>query len=745
MNKDLFKERVLKKTVKLLTCVVLLGVSVASGAARELHVAPNGSDTNPGTKREPLATIEAARDAIRDLKEARILGNAGATVYLHKGTYRVSSTIEFDERDSGTHKTPIVYRSYGQDEVRIIGGVEVAPSRFGPVKDPDIRQRLLPDVRDHVLRLDLRALKIDDYGAIGPRGFRRPYRPAPLEIFVNDQAMHIARWPNADEKLIPIGEVIDKGSVPRQGDFSNRGGVFKFDTDRPKRWVQAKDIWLSGIFSSGFADDTVQVAQVDLEQKTIRTAQPTLYGFKTGRHWRAWYVLNLLEEIDQPGEYYVDAKAGTLYLYPPAGLKNAQIQISLLEEPIFALEGVSYLTFERLTVECSRGTAFYIERGAKNLIAGCTLRNLGIMGVQIGKGVTDFENYAIFGTGQPVSRRLGSWHEHVWINNDFLSEAGTGHTVLSCDIYNNGAGGVHINGGNRVTLEPGDNQIVNCELHHCNRLDRAYKAPVNLDGVRNRVAHCRIHDATNQAIYLQGNDQIIEYNEVYRTCLEVDDNAPLYTGMDPTQLGTQIRYNYWHDNGSQFGGNFSIIYFDSPGGQNATIHGNVFYRNPATWGQIFISRGQFFEVENNIFIESPLAVWINETKTHAEWSKKCDIRNMGERAALVEKIDFKSLPYSDRYPEYVNYGDEGWYSPMNNIIQRNVLYKCRGFVRGTGTRVDNLLTDEDPGFVDLANGDFRLKPDAPVFSKIPGFKPVPFDRMGLYRDAYRTSLPPTAP
>ena len=37
----------------------------------------------------------------------------------------------------------------------------------------------------------------------------------------------------------------------------------------------------------------------------------------------------------------------------------------------------------------------------------------------------------------------------------------------------------------------------------------------------------------------------------------------------------------------------------------------------------------------------------------------------------------------------------------------------------------------DPGFVDFGSGNLALKADAPVFSKIPGFEPILFDRMGL--------------
>lgn len=61
-----------------------------------------------------------------------------------------------------------------------------------------------------------------------------------------------------------MGKVFDKGSVPRNGDKSNRGGTFGFDTERPARWTQAEDVRITGLFLNGYADNTVKVKSFDL-------------------------------------------------------------------------------------------------------------------------------------------------------------------------------------------------------------------------------------------------------------------------------------------------------------------------------------------------------------------------------------------------------------------------------------------------------------------------------------------------
>ena len=53
----------------------------------------------------------------------------------------------------------------------------------------------------------------------------------------------------------------------------------------------------------------------------------------------------------------------------------------------------------------------------------------------------------------------------------------------------------------------------------------------------------------------------------------------------------------------------------------------------------------------------------------------------------------------------------------------------------------NLITDKDPGFVDAAAGNFTLKRDAAVFKQLPGFRPIPFGKIGLYKDELRPVVP----
>ena len=51
----------------------------------------------------------------------------------------------------------------------------------------------------------------------------------------------------------------------------------------------------------------------------------------------------------------------------------------------------------------------------------------------------------------------------------------------------------------------------------------------------------------------------------------------------------------------------------------------------------------------------------------------------------------------------------------------------------------NMVIDTDPGFVDLGNENFQLKDSSPAYKL--GFKRIPIEKIGLYVDQYRKSLP----
>lgn len=674
-----------KQILRLALVLVVLRLALLA-TATEFHVAPTGDDTNPGTAEKPFRTLQRTRDAA--------LANKGATVRLAPGTYRQSRTLELDERDSGT-------RYIGGSKASITGGIEIPSSAVKPVSDPTILNRLLPDVRGQVLEIDLHALGITDFGGIGPRGFGHPYLPAPVELFVDEEPLLLSRWPKRGQPGEPIGKVLDDGTNNLARGERPHGGTFKYATDRPARWTHAEDVWITGFFFNGYADDTLKVKSFDVTNKTLTTVQRHWYGFNSGKPWNRWFALNLLEEIAQPGEYAVDPKTGKLYFLPPAGkdIAKCRLEVSVLQEPLVAIKGATNVVFDGIDFECSRGMGVYIEGGASNRIQNAALHNLGELAVCIGLAV-DLDRKTISPAG-------GQWRT----SGDplFNRNGGTGHGIVNCKIYNVGAGGISLGGGDRRSLTAAGNFVENCEIHHFNRWDRTYRGAINIDGVGNIIRRCHIHDCPGCAIYLHGNEHLIEYNEIHRALMEGDDMGAFYMGRDPTERGTIIRYNYWHDLALAHATH--CLYFDDSGGDSAKVYGNIF-RKAGSLSTVNINGGSDILVTNNIFLDCKKPIRMGHGGN--EWRTK-----QGRFETLIKNIGCDQSPWRERYPELRGYLAARSQMPRGNLFSKNLLVNSKLTEEKGVTAVNNRSVTQDPGMKDVG---------------IPGFEPIPFEKMQHAKD-----------
>ncbi|HJN17647.1 MAG TPA: right-handed parallel beta-helix repeat-containing protein, partial [Armatimonadota bacterium] len=520
----------------------------------QLFVGPDGKATNRGTHNAPFATLTQARDAIRALDE---LPDGGVAVNVLPGAYEATSTFALEADDSGTEAQPITYRAHRKGTVRFSGGVAV--TGFAPVTDAGILARMPEEAHGHVMQADLRAQGITEYGELMPRGTGRPAAPV-LEVFFDDVPMKPARWPN--DGFVKTGAIIDKGSKDPE-----RDAIFTYDGERPSRWLQAKDAWLFGFWRHLWADDTLAVRGIDPDTHQIRAA-PTSYGEVIGG--MPYAAFNLLEEIDEPGEWYLDRMAGVLYLYPPSDPNAADVQVSMLDEPFVQTTDASWIAIEGLTFELGRGNGVEIAGGENCLVAGCTIRQIG-------------------GTGITV-------------------DGGTNHGALSCDIHTLGRYGTWVKGGDRQTLTPGGHFIENCHIYDFSRVCRTYTPAFWTDGVGNRFAHNRVHGSPGHGMRIEGNDHIIEYNEIFDVVRETDDQGGLDMWGNPTYRGVVLRYNYWHDIGNDRECGQCGIRLDDAICE-VLIYGNVFYRcSTKLFGGVQIHGGKENYVENNLFADCRYAV-----------------------------------------------------------------------------------------------------------------------------------------
>ena len=162
-------------------------------SAAEFWISPSGNDANPGTESKPFASLEKARDSVRQSKEQ---GNAQTpvTVWLRSGDYLRTNTLELSSSDSGTVQSPILWRAFDREPVRLLGGRLL--TGFTPVTNTLLLARLDKNARNHVVQLNLRDLGLTNFGELKSRGFGRASAPSHCELFFNHKPMTLARWPN---------------------------------------------------------------------------------------------------------------------------------------------------------------------------------------------------------------------------------------------------------------------------------------------------------------------------------------------------------------------------------------------------------------------------------------------------------------------------------------------------------------------------------------------------------------------
>lgn len=664
-----------------------------------LYVSTTGSDLNSGKKaKKAFATLTRARDEIRILKKSN--PDQSFRVLLSGGKYFMNKPFILEAGDSGSDKSAIVYEALYGAKVRLIGGVEIKSSLFENLSPTDPSFNMVDQkVRDHIKVLDLKKAGITDFGKMRKRGFSYRTEPSPMELSVNNRLQQLARWP--DKGYSASGKPVDSTG-------------FSYAAPEIEKWVNEKDGWTLGYWRVGWAETYLPIDEIDTKNKTIRIANITngrITSYARIGNNRNWCAINILSELTVPGEYYIDRDNGRLYVFPPSqtDFSTAEILLSVLGENMeFIVEAneVKNVVFRNLSMEVARNGAFSATDCENLLIGGCTFR----------------------GTG-----------------NTALRLSGKNISVLGSTIYDSGAGGIQISGGDRTNLASSGNLVENCHIYHFGIWNRTYAPAVQISGVGTTVRNCRFNDSPHSAILFGGNNHLIELNEFFNTCYETDDAGTIYCGRDWALYGTIIRHNYLHDIASAYRdkneksrerlGVHGIYLDDCASG--ITVFGNIF--NNISGRAVMCGGGRYNKIDNNIIVFCGAAhftdrrgkVWVVD-QPGAAW-------NLLEK---LQKLNYTKPPWSTAYPTLARIMDEGYdmaKEPVgceitNNIgfnnemwLEKNCLGACNGF---DFYHFEGNIENEDPMFIDKLDPLKGIKKESPV-SRIKGFKEIPFNKIGL--------------
>lgn len=694
------------------------------------YVAVNGNDTWSGTLAEPdaakadgpFATLDRARDEIRKLKASGPLSKP-VNVFVRNGLYQLGQTFKLTQADSGTANAPVTYQAYGKEKPVVIGGKRI--TGFTPYKGA-------------IMKAD-----------VGSQGFKGIYF---RELIFNGKRQQLARYPNYDAEN-PYGGgwmYVDGKPVNMYQDIPGEDKhTLVYQKKDMRNWAHPEEGEVFIFPRYNWWNNIVGIKSVDREKRIITLKGDCSYPI---RPLDRYYVRNLLEELDAPGEWYLDKQTWTLYFWPPSPVTEGTVYAPVLQT-LVELTGTSYVTIKGLTLECCDGSGIVLHNTANCLIAGNTIRNV-----------------------------VAHWD---WGMSGVVVAGGKDNGVAGNDIYEVGGHGISLSGGDRITLTPANNYADNNYIHHTGIY---YKQGVGIDmsGCGNRASHNLIHDCPRIGIMFSGNNLIIEYNHIRHINLETEDTGAVYTGGRDwiSSRGSVIRYNYFHDSlgygqdkGRWVSPHFSWgIYLDDNAG-GVDVIGNIVIR--ARNGLLHLHNGRDNLIENNIFIDGAQqqVQYSGWNKTHNFWLKHLptmikgynsikdqpawkDMRNISiqpEQAPgfdglimsgntfkrnivyytnpRAELFKLSNVPFSRNQWDWNLY----WHKNMPLGIPQKNVKKADEWKEWKALGQDAHSVVADPLFINPGNGDYRLRNDSPAFAL--GFKPIPLDKIGPYKSDLRASWP----
>ena len=670
------------------------------------YVAKTAGPGGDGSKERPFAAPEEARDAVRGF--LREHPGEEVTVHLGPGEYRTAG-MTLDTRDSGSADAPVVWE--GEDGAVICGGMTLDPGLFGPLTE-DEKARLHGSAREAVVRCDLTALGLtqEDWGelcAIGTYHTGNKYDGAVLspmwcELFVNGTRQEIARYPN--EGFLFSGEPVREGAGLETTGRKKLSGaewakvrnpvsdIYSIDGETARRmagWKSLDGVWMFGYPMYGWADMSSPIRSVDPEACRMETAWVSLYGMKPHA---PYYFYNVFEELDAPGEWYLDREMGFLYLYPAVPLAGAEIRLSLLTDNLLRIEDGAHITVRNLCFTCTRGDALHLT-GTCLTVENCEIRNVA--------------GWAILLHGR-----------------DCL--------VRDCEISRTGKGGISVSGGDRAILTPSGHVIENNHIHHIAEIFRTYNPAVRLSGVGTAVRHNEIHDSAHAAILFGGNNHRMEYNEIYEVCKIADDSSAIYAGRDYTCSGNVVFRNYFHDMHSDADSHIGIfgMYCDDNLG-SCDIEQNVFVRCQSA---LLLHGGHDMTFSGNLILGAcPKSVYSIRFHRYGYWD---DLLPGGTHEAGLRTVPWQSDHWRQAYPhlaEYLTWDPETEQCcPHYCDLSGNVLIGHKPIdinFRWDDPRFHNRV-ENNTELAEPPTEDLRALCETVLPAMIPGFAPIPFGEMG---------------
>lgn len=661
-----------------------------------------------------------------------------AVINLREGTYKIDNTLDFTTIDSGNGLYPLTIKAYNDEKVRITGGVDIEAGMLASAPAYTTSRIINESARANIKAVNLYDSGINDLGEISRRGHQvSENKTAQAEISVDGNRLRLAGWPN--EGFVGLDTIVDAGTRRNPSENDNgknitNGCSFTYSGyDRPAKWANPERAWISGVLGPNFAYDYYPVKSV--KGNTISLREGALTDYYSKQFFR---FENILEELDTPGEYYIDRESGMLYIYMPENSSSeSKITVSALDKDMIRISDADNIRFEDIEIDGGRKSGIVTSGTCSGIkIDNCKIHFFGDSG---------------------VSMR----------NCTFSS-------VKNSEIYDLGKNGVFVSGGNYKDIVSSGNVIFNNDIKRFSQLERSYTSGVYIgyQSVGTKVRNNHIYDSPHAGIIFYGVNNEISYNEIDNVVNEFHDMDAVYVNNYdmPWERGNTIKYNYFHDiGGNTFNGehqmNVAAIRTDNSG-HGLKITNNIFYNigKGATNNVSGIhAQGTYNTIEENVFVDCKEAYcgW-TEYNADARYDYTTskpdkDGNETNIYIGIKKKMDsYVSGSYGRIFPELKNFWNEHPANTKTNTFKNNLVFNDRvpmsTTVYGKDSKINrtegyrgaeetinssgNYVVTEDKedkniGFADYENGNIQILKNSKVFSEIPDFSYIDMNLIGI--------------
>ncbi len=658
--------------------------------AAQFFVAPDGNDANPGTFEQAFATIQRAQRAARPS-----CGRETVNIFLRAGTYYLPETWIFTREDSGTKSALVTYQAYQGESVVISGGIRLDHLKWEPY-------------RGGIMKAPVPAGLITD------------------QLFVNGERQTLARYPNFNAEARHFnGYAADAISPQRAAGWENpRGGFIHA--------MHAAEWGGMHYLITGKGPDN-QITYVGGWQNNRPSRMHPQYRM----------VENIFEELDAPGEWYLDAAGGLLYFYPPIGLDLTTATVEAVRlRHLVEFRGTREAPLRFITIQ------------------GLTFRHAARTFMEnkeplVRSDWTTYRGGALFYTGTEDCALEDCFIDQVGGNAVFVNHYNRRLTIRGCHIAKAGGNGVAFVGDREAARVPRDWQdrtqtfatldrtpgpktdnypaecrVEDCLLYLSGRVEKQ-TAPVQIElsqGIT--VRHCSLYDTPRAGINIGDGcwgGHLIEFCDIFDTVKETGDHGSFnswgrdrFWGLNGLDLNKDevwdanqelprldalqpviLRNNRWRcDHG------WDIDLDD--GSSNYELRNNLCLN-----GGLKNREGFYRVVENNILVN-------NGFHPHVWFKHSQDIVR-------------RNIMFTDHYLPAGGMPASPWGKEMdyNLVHQPNRTEPIPAARLAQQSRRDVHSMIADAMFIDPAHGDFRVQDGSPALKL--GFVNFPMDQFGVQK------------